>query len=102
MSAKRPQHAMTKADWVQVELLRRQSVGQRVARMRSLSSEVIEMSRRAIRNLHPDWSERDVLLEWAAVHYGRDLADKVRCYMDRLQPRPPMSSRHWSRSSIHS
>ena len=72
---------MTRADWVQIELIRRQSTGQRLARMRSLSAEVIEMSRRAIRKLHPDWSERDVLLEWAAVHYGRDLADKVRDYM---------------------
>ena len=49
--------------------------------MRSLSAEVIEMSRRAIRKIHPDWSERDVLLEWAAVHYGRDLADKLRDYL---------------------
>ena len=72
---------MTRADWVQVELIRRQSVGQRVARMRSLSAEVIEMSRRAIRKLHPDWSEREVLLEWAAVHYGRELADKLRARM---------------------
>lgn len=58
-----------------------EGVSQRVARMRSLSAEVIEMSRRAIRKIHPDWSERDVLLEWAAVHYGRDLADKLRDYL---------------------
>ena len=76
---------MTRADWVQVELIRRQSVSQRVARMRSLSAEVIEMSRRAIRRLHPDWSERDVLLEWAAVHYGRDLADRLRDYMSERE-----------------
>lgn len=76
---------MSKADWFQVELIRRQSVGQRVARMRSLSAEVIEMSRRAIRKLHPEWSEREVLLEWAAVHYGRDLADKLRVRMAEQQ-----------------
>jgi hypothetical protein len=70
------------AERIQVELIRRASVVQRMARMRSLSSSVIQLSRRAMRKRHPDWTERQVLIEWMAVHYGRDLAERVRRYME--------------------
>jgi len=71
------------ADKVQVELLRAAGPAGRFARARSLSASVIGLSRRAIRRRHPDWSERDVVLEFVALHYGRDLADRVREHLDR-------------------
>jgi K+-transporting ATPase A subunit len=35
----------------------------------------------AIQRLHPDWSELEVKLEWARVHYGEELASRVRAYL---------------------
>ena len=71
------------ADAVQVRLLRAAGTAGRFARARSLSASVIGLARRAIRTRHPAWSEREVLLEFAAVHYGRDLADRVREQLER-------------------
>lgn len=41
----------------------------------------MSLSRRAIRTRHPDWSEQEVLLEFVAVHYGRELAERVRNHL---------------------
>lgn len=68
---------------VQVRLLRAAGIAGRFARARSLSTTVIELSRRAIRLRHPDWSEREVLLEFVRLHYGRDLANRVRARLER-------------------
>ena len=66
---------------VQLELFRKASPGRRFALARSLSGTTMELARDAIRRRHPDWSEREVLLEFARVHYGRDLADRVGAYL---------------------
>jgi hypothetical protein len=71
------------ADEIQVRLLRNAGTAGRVARARSLSQSVIGLSRRAIQRRHPEWSEREVLLEFVAVHYGRELADRVRHHLER-------------------
>lgn len=68
---------------VQLDLFRKASVARRFALARSLSTTTMALSRLAIRRRHPDWSERDVLLEFARVHYGPDLADRVRAYLAR-------------------
>jgi len=49
----------------------------------SLSTTTIELARAAIHRRHPAWSEREVLLEFARVHYGEDLAARVRVYLTR-------------------
>jgi hypothetical protein len=46
----------------------------------------IELSRRAIRRQHPDWDEREVQLHFVALHYGEDLASRVRVYLESRQP----------------
>jgi hypothetical protein len=71
------------AERVQIELLRRATVGQRAEIAIALSQTVIELSRRAIRRAHPDASEQEVGLMFVALHYGQDLADRVRAYIDR-------------------
>lgn len=71
------------ADAVQVRLLREAGTAGRFARARSLSASVIGLSRRAIQRRHPEWSERDVLLEFVALHYGRELAERVREHLER-------------------
>jgi hypothetical protein len=63
---------------VQLELFRRATPQRRLAMARSMSSTAIEWSRRALRRLHPEMAEREVLLLWAEIHYGRALADQLR------------------------
>ena len=72
-----------KADEVQVALLRRASSATRAERALSLSAEVIALARRAIRERHPGWSDEQVGLEFVAVHYGTDLAERVRQHIER-------------------
>jgi hypothetical protein len=70
--------ARTNADRVQVELLRAAGTARRFARARSLSESTISLARRAIRERHPELSEREVLLRFVEAHYGRELAQRVR------------------------
>jgi hypothetical protein len=71
------------ADDVQVSLLRKAGTAGRFARARSLTSSVIALARLAIRRRHPEWCERDVLLEFVSLHYGRELGERVRCDLQR-------------------
>ncbi len=70
------------ADRVQIELLRAAGTKGRFAKTRAITAAAISLARRAIRKQHPEMSEEEVLLEFVAVHYGRDLAEKVRRYLD--------------------
>lgn len=67
----------------QVELLREAGTARRFERARSLSASVIGLARRAIRARHPALSESDVLLRFAEVHYGPELASRIALYLAR-------------------
>jgi len=73
----------TDPERLQVELLRKAGLARRVGLMRSLSSTVVNLARRAIRRRYPDLSDDGVLLEFVAIHYGRDLAEEVSAYLQR-------------------
>ena len=75
--------ATAEADRVQVELLRRAGVARRFGRARSLTTTTISLARRAIRERRPDASETEILLEFAAVHYGAELASRIREHLAR-------------------
>ena len=81
MALPSPEQASARA--VQIELLRRATPGRRFALARSLSSSTMQLARDAIRRRHPTWSDREVMLEFARVHYGADLAERVRGYLER-------------------
>jgi hypothetical protein len=66
---------------VQLELLRKAGPERRSALAMRLSSSVIRASRRAIAERHPELDEEGVRLLWAEIHYGKDLADRVRAYL---------------------
>ncbi len=74
------------AERVQIELLRRMSVSQRIASMRSLTAMAIMLSRRAIAEAHPQLATEEVDVKWVEVHYGRDLATGLRDYLSRREP----------------
>lgn len=78
-----PSQPLGNADRVQVELLRRAGGGRRLALARSLSGSMIELSRAAIRAASPGIGEEEVGLRFVALHYGADLASRVREYLER-------------------
>jgi hypothetical protein len=66
---------------VQLELLRRAGVTRRAAITRSLSRSVVRLSRKALVERMPGASQDDIEHRWLELHYGRELADRVRAYL---------------------
>ncbi len=62
---------------VQLRLLRQASARTRARAMRSLSTTVIELSRRALKARMPGASDTAVAIRWLELHYGEDLAQRV-------------------------
>ena len=84
------------AEKVQIELIRRCSVAERIARMRSLTAIGTRMSRQAIAEANPKLDAREVDLRWMELHYGRELADEYRAFLQEralLQERRACSPR---------
>lgn len=50
---------------------------------RSLSQTTIQLARRAIQRAHPDADEEQISLIFVALHYGQDLADRLRADLAR-------------------
>ncbi|MFH1038260.1 MAG: hypothetical protein V1789_06280 [PVC group bacterium] len=71
------------AEKVQLDLLRQASVAERFSLARSLSRTVIRLSRRAIARANPQMNEDEVNLQFISLHYGSDLADRLRDYLKR-------------------
>lgn len=74
------------AEKVQIELIRRSSVSQRMSRVRSLSATVMFLSLRAIQRANPAMSEREVGLAFVEHHYGKDMAQRLAFYLERKGP----------------
>lgn len=71
------------AEKKQIDLIRESSVSQRMSTVRSLSRTVIYLSRRAIRRARPSLTEREVDIAFVANHYGEELANRLRLYLER-------------------
>ena len=71
------------AEEIQIMLLRQVSIAERFAIMHSLSETAIQLSRRAIQRANPTYSELEVNLAFVAYHYGEDLAERVRQYLEQ-------------------
>lgn len=68
---------------IQIDLIRQLSTAERVSRLRSLSQTVISLSRRAIRSANPELSEKELKYKFLAYHYGNEIAEKFKKYMER-------------------
>ncbi|MEO6775616.1 MAG: hypothetical protein ABI467_21825 [Kofleriaceae bacterium] len=66
---------------IQRDLLRKAGAGKRAALAVSLSSSVIELSRRELRRLDRAASDTELALKWVEQNYGLDLAQRVRRYL---------------------
>ena len=78
-----PPPAHTKADDVQLELLRGLGTAGRFALASALPSAAIELSRSEIRAREPDLDDVGVRLRWAEIHHGAELAAKLRRHLGR-------------------
>jgi hypothetical protein len=83
MPSKSPLDTHPDAERVQIELLRKASASERFALACSLTATTISLSRRAIARANPDFSPQDVDLKFVELHYGKDLASRVRRYLER-------------------
>ena len=54
--------------------------------VRSLSRTTTYLSRRAIRRANPLLTQQELNLAFVANHYGKNLAGRLRSYMERRQP----------------
>lgn len=69
------------AEAIQLELFRRMSPADRIAKMCSLSSSLRRKAFDAIRRLHPDLDEAEVRLKFIESTYGKELAGHVRAHL---------------------
>ncbi|QEG40772.1 hypothetical protein [Roseimaritima ulvae] len=69
------------AEAIQLELLRRMSPADRIAKMCNLSASLRRMAFDAIRRRHPKIGESEVRLKFIELTYGKELADAVRDHL---------------------
>ena len=67
---------------VQIDLIRKSSVSRKISIVRSLSQTVIFLSRRAIKRANPSLNERELDIAFVANHYGEELAERLRLYLE--------------------
>ncbi|OIP30599.1 MAG: hypothetical protein AUK47_24765 [Deltaproteobacteria bacterium CG2_30_63_29] len=68
---------------VQLELLRRASVAQRFARVRSLSMMTFQLAFRALERANPALSQDELFVLFVKLHHGESLAAKLRTDLER-------------------
>ncbi|MFH1941018.1 MAG: hypothetical protein ABIL68_02855 [bacterium] len=71
------------AEKVQVALIQKASPQERISLMCSLTETAVALSRRAISRSHPGLSKCELDLLFVEYHYGTDLANRLREYLDQ-------------------
>jgi hypothetical protein len=71
-----------KIEKIQIALIRKSSISDRISRSRSLSQTVIQLSRRAIMRANPNLGERELQCKFVAYHYSKEVADQFKKYLD--------------------
>ena len=69
----------------QIRLLRQKTTSERFALLCSLTQTAVYHSKRAIARANPQLSKRDRELLFVEVHYGKELAVRLRDYLDGRQ-----------------
>jgi hypothetical protein len=69
------------AEKAQIELLRKLTVAERFARVRSLTARTVRLSKRAIARANPNLSPEEQKVRFIELHYGKELAERVRTYL---------------------
>lgn len=72
-----------KAEKVLISLLRQKSKARKFSQVRSLSQLTIQLSKRAIARANKNLGEKEIDLIFIKYHYGNDLAEQVKKYLDQ-------------------
>lgn len=67
---------------VLVRLVRKAGPAEKMSQVRSLSQTVMQLSKRAIARRNKHLSEQEVNLMFVSLHYGKELADHLRNYLN--------------------
>lgn len=73
------------AEAIQLELFRRMSAADRIAKMCNLSATLRRMAFDAIRRVHPELNEAEVRLKFIESTYGKELASEVRNHLQQRE-----------------
>ena len=71
-----------KTENVLISLLRQMSTAKKFTQIRSLSQITIQLSKRAISRINKRLDENQINLLFINYHYGKDLAERVRDYLN--------------------
>jgi hypothetical protein len=69
------------AERVQIELLRKKTVSERFAMIRSLTAFTFNLSRQAIARAYPNLSDDELRIKYIEHAYGQDLAERVQKHL---------------------
>jgi hypothetical protein len=78
-----PKDTDPKIEQVWISLLRKASTSKKLAQVCSLTHTVLSLSRRAIERRNPGLSDREIDLLFVRYHYGAELAERLREYLER-------------------
>ena len=78
-----PNDTHPKAEKVLIDLLRKKTVAQKFAMMRSLSETAIYLSKRAIARANPGLDDDHVNLIFIELQCGRELAERWKKYIEQ-------------------
>jgi hypothetical protein len=80
-----PQSADTspRIEQVLISLIRQSTIPKRLARMRSMSQSVIDLSRRAIMRANKNASEAELSILFVRHFYGESIAQSFRYFLER-------------------
>ena len=70
------------AEKVQIDLIRKSSIPKRLSVAHSLSETTRYLSKRGIKRANPNFSKREVDLAFVKFHYGEELADRLRLFLE--------------------
>jgi hypothetical protein len=71
------------AERVQLEILRKMSVAERMGRVRDWTRMLVHLSREGLARANPGVDKRELDILWVEQQYGRDLAVRLREYVER-------------------
>ena len=73
----------TKTERVLISLIRKESLSKKLSQILSLSQTTIQLSKRAITRANKDLDVDQIKLLFINYHYGEDLAEQVKKYIDK-------------------
>lgn len=72
-------------DHLLIEMFKELTIKQRLSKTLSFSSSIINLSKRAISRANPDKSKAELDLIFVKLHYGNELAEKLKLFLQNLQ-----------------